>query len=231
MRDLREELEERRRYLEQNIEIIRDILNRVAEGDVSDTIEIPEDNQLKDLEGPINSIIENLRVVVKGIKDSAEVANDISYKTAEGVQQVADWNENVFQKSQSELVELAKQLGEATKNIEGIVGLIRDIADQTNLLALNAAIEAARAGEAGRGFAVVADEVRSLAEKSQKATGDIADAIKAIEKSSTDMIEKIQFNSDESKKLVEAVASLKDNVEALNDHIKELVDSVSIFNV
>ena len=231
LRDLRKEIEERKRYLEQNIEIVRDILNRVAEGDVSNTIEIPEDNELKDLEGPINSIIENLRVVVKGIKDSAEVANDISQKTAEGVQQVADWNDNVFQKSQSELVELAKQLGDATKNIEGIVGLIRDIADQTNLLALNAAIEAARAGEAGRGFAVVADEIRNLAEKSQKATGDIADAIKAIEKSSTDMIDKIQFNSSESTKLVEAVASLKDNVEALNNHIKELVDSVSIFNV
>ncbi len=231
LRDLRKEEEEKNRYLEENISVIRDILNRVGNGDIAEPAYIPEDNYLKDLEEPINAIIESLHSIVKGIRESAEVADDISNRASEGVRNISNWNENVFQSSQSELVKLAKDLGEATRNIESILSLISDIANQTNLLALNAAIEAARAGEAGRGFAVVADEVRSLAEKSQKATGDIAEAIKAIEKSSNDMIDKINYNSSESKQLIDVISSLKDNVDALNDYIRALLDNISIFNV
>ena len=81
------------------------------------------------------------------------------------------------------------QLNEHAQSINDIMSVISDIADQTNLLALNAAIEAARAGEAGRGFAVVADEVRQLAEKTMASTQDVGNAIRAIQESTTKSME------------------------------------------
>ena len=83
------------------------------------------------------------------------------------------------------------QLSEHAQAITQIMNVISDIADQTNLLALNAAIEAARAGEAGRGFAVVADEVRKLAEKTMASTNDVSNAIRAIQESTAKSMEAV----------------------------------------
>lgn len=88
--------------------------------------------------------------------------------------------------------EQVNELQRRSEDISGIAGAIREIADQTNLLALNAAIEAARAGENGRGFAVVADEVRKLAQRTQEATGEIAQMIVLIQNETRDVVTAMQ---------------------------------------
>ena len=107
-------------------------------------------------------------------------------------------------------------LGEKAENIGGVMGVISDIADQTNLLALNAAIEAARAGEAGRGFAVVADEVRKLAEKTMAATQEVGSNIDAIQQSARVNIEEVEH-------AVESVGKATELANASGGALEEIV--------
>ena len=121
--------------------------------------------------------------VARNAGQAADSAHNAKGKAEDGAEVVARVVTDIsrIQTSAVELKNAMTSLGKQAESTGQILGVISDIADQTNLLALNAAIEAARAGEAGRGFAVVADEVRKLAEKTMTATKEVGDAIRDIQ--------------------------------------------------
>lgn len=124
---------------------------------------------------------------------------------------------SLYEKMQNAIT-LVGSLTQRSNEITNVISLIDDIAEQTNLLALNAAIEAARAGEHGRGFAVVADEVRKLAEKTQKATKEIAIVVKSMQQEASD----IQTSTEEINEVTECV---KDDVEKINGMVRAFKDN------
>jgi methyl-accepting chemotaxis protein len=172
--------------------------------------------------------------VAKNASQAAETADKARRKAEDGSQVVTQVVRGIgeVQASALELKTDMTSLGRQAEGIGQILNVISDIADQTNLLALNAAIEAARAGEAGRGFAVVADEVRKLAEKTQTATKEVGDAIRGIQNGARKNIanveqaaQKIDAATTLAGKSGEALAEIVNLVDLTTDQVRSIASA------
>ncbi|HEX5788869.1 MAG TPA: methyl-accepting chemotaxis protein [Woeseiaceae bacterium] len=193
------------------------------------------ENQTREINAATESIVSmaaSIEEVSGNAERSSDVARhsvDVAHKGGEAVRRTID-GMNAIRETIQETSKRIKRLGESSQEIGNIVELINDIAEQTNILALNASIQASMAGEAGRGFAVVADEVQRLAERSTNATrqievlvrtiqADTKEAVVSMERSTTDVVG--------GALLAENAGAALDEIEQVSNQIASLVQNIS----
>ncbi|MEO8998369.1 MAG: methyl-accepting chemotaxis protein [Rhodanobacter sp.] len=188
--------------------------------------------QISSATSAINQIVSSMDIVSKDSAESADVAErsvKIASHGAEVVRETISGMDSIRDQIQ-ETSKRIKRLGESSQEIGSIVELINDIAEQTNILALNAAIQAASAGEAGRGFAVVADEVQRLAERSTSATKRIETLVQTIQSDTNEAVNSMEQTTAEvvagARKAEDAGSALGD-IERVSHDLSSLIQSIS----
>ncbi len=185
-------------------------------------------SRLAEAASAMNEMNSTVQEVTSNAAAAASASADTREKAIAGEQVVHKAVDSIeeMRKVALELKDDMTELNEHAQSISKIMGVVSDIADQTNLLALNAAIEAARAGEAGRGFAVVADEVRKLAGKTMVSTADVGNATTAIQNSTaksmegmTIAVERLEEATQFARESGAALREIVDNVEATTDQV------------
>ncbi len=173
----------------------------------------------------LNEMTTSIRGVEERSKQTAEAANEAHTETEKGQQVVNETTRfiNDLSAEVQNIAEVINQLEQDSEEISSVVDVIQGIAEQTNLLALNAAIEAARAGEQGRGFAVVADEVRSLASRTQESTSVIQGTIEKLQSASKHAVEVMGKSREQADSTVAQAEEASKSLQA----IMETVDSIT----
>ena len=188
--------------------------------------------QISSATSAINQIVSSMDIVSKDSAESADVAErsvKIASHGAEVVRETISGMDSIRDQIQ-ETSKRIKRLGESSQEIGSIVELINDIAEQTNILALNAAIQAASAGEAGRGFAVVADEVQRLAERSTSATKRIETLVQTIQSDTNEAVNSMEQTTAEvvaGARLAEDAGSALGDIERVSHDLSALIQSIS----
>ncbi len=189
-------------------------------------------HQITNASAAINEIAVSIDEVSINSLESADVAQRsvlIAHNGAEIVRQTIEGMDTIRNQIQ-ETSKRIKRLGESSQEIGNIVELINDISEQTNILALNAAIQAASAGEAGRGFAVVADEVQSLAERTSSATKQIEALVQTIQSDTNEAVSSMEQTTSEvvdGAKRTENAGDALTEIEAVSNDLAELIQNIS----
>ena len=204
------------------VDVLRSRAEKVADGAKAQA------NQIDQIATAAEEMSQTITDIAKNASVASETSSD-AMKIAEEGKQVADGAVSTVNKVYNSTLELAgmvKKLNQRVNEIGGIVTLIKDIADQTNLLALNAAIEAARAGEQGRGFAVVADEVRKLAEKTIKATVEISEKINAVQQESQQTMKSMDIASSQVTQATEYIKEVGESLKHIVEYVEKIRDQI-----
>ena len=181
----------------------------------------------------VATAMQEMSATVQQVSQNSQTASDVSHRAAQAareggqvVEQTLATMRSIADSSKT-VAERIAALGRNSEQIGKIIGVIDDIADQTNLLALNAAIEAARAGEQGRGFAVVADEVRKLAERTTKATKEIAGMIESIQQETKSAVQAMEVGSRDVQVGVEKTSAAGAALEEMIKMSEQVGDMIS----
>ena len=193
------------------------------------------DNQAQEINAATESIV-SMAASIEEVSGNAERSSDVArhsvevaHKGGEAVRRTID-GMNAIRETIQETSKRIKRLGESSQEIGNIVELINDIAEQTNILALNASIQASMAGEAGRGFAVVADEVQRLAERSTNATKQIEVLVRTIQADTNEAVVSMERSTTDvvgGALLAENAGAALDEIEQVSNQIASLVQNIS----
>lgn len=177
-------------------------------------------------------VTNSMREMSEQAQNSSEMAGESIQAATQGAQAVRDTIEgmNDMREQIQDTSKRIKRLGESSQRIGDIVALIDDIAEQTNILSLNAAIQASMAGEAGRGFAVVSDEVQSLAERSTEATKKIAELVNTIQNDTNDAVRSMEKATQQvvnGTKVADSAGSALAEIESVSGRLSTLIKAIS----
>lgn len=193
------------------------------------------DTQAREISAATESIV-SMAASIEEVSGNAERSSDVArhsvevaHKGGEAVRRTID-GMNTIRETIQETSKRIKRLGESSQEIGNIIELINDIAEQTNILALNASIQASMAGEAGRGFAVVADEVQRLAERSTNATKQIEVLVRTIQSDTNEAVVSMERSTTDvvgGALLAENAGAALDEIEQVSNQIASLVQNIS----
>jgi len=183
-------------------------------------------SQTEQVATAMNEMSATVHEVARNAADAADAANNAHKEAAEGQQIVASAMNSIhtLDSGIQNSANAIRKLENETSEIGTVLDVIRGIAEQTNLLALNAAIEAARAGEQGRGFAVVADEVRTLAGRTQQSTQDIQTMIERLQSGAADTVSSMQLSTEQVVVSVEATTKAGNALETITSAVTVIND-------